>query len=83
VVSGVLTRSYGTVSQGAPSVRVQLRFTPADGTATTTVATPTTTATGGFSARLTPTRSGAYRAVVTGVVGYADAASAGVAVTVP
>ncbi len=83
VVSGVLTRSYGTVSQGAPSVRVQLRFTPADGTATTTAATPTTTATGAFSSRLTPTKAGTYTAVLSGVAGYADATSAGARVTVP
>ena len=82
VLSGVLTRSYGAVSQGAPAVRVQLRFTPADGTATTTAATPTTTATGAFSVRLTPTRSGTYTAVLSGVAGYADASSAGLGVTV-
>ena len=82
VVSGFLTRSYRSVSQGAPSVRVQLRFTPADGTATTTVATPTTTAAGAFSARLTPTRSGTYTAVLSGVAGYTDTSSTGVRVTV-
>ena len=79
----MLTRTYGTVSQGAPSVRVQLRFTPTDGTATTTVATPTTMATGAFTSRLTPTKSGTYTAVVSGVVGYADVSTAGVRVSVP
>ena len=82
VLSGVLTRSYGSVTQAAPGVRVQLRFTPSDGTATSTVATPTTSTTGSFTARLTPTRAGTYTAVVSGVAGYADATSAGVPVTV-
>ncbi len=82
VLSGVLTRSYGTVSQGAPSVRVQLRFTPADGTAPSTVATLSTRSTGAFSARVTPTRNGSYTAVVSGVVGYADATTPAVPVTV-
>ena len=80
VVSGVLTRSYGTVTQGAPSVRVQVRFTPADGTATTTV-TATTTATGAYTSRLTSTKAGTYTAVVSGVAGYASATSAGVRVS--
>ena len=82
VLSGTLTRTYGTVTQVAPSVRVQLRFTPADGTAPTTVSTPTTTAAGAFTARLTPTRNGTYTAVVSGVAGHANATSAGVPVTV-
>jgi hypothetical protein len=69
------------MTQGAPSVRVQLRFTPADGTATASDATPTTSATGAFSARLVPTKNGTYTALVSGVVGYQDATSTGVPVT--
>ncbi len=83
LVSGVLTRAYGSVSQGAPSVRVELRFTPADGTATTLVARPTSSATGAFTSRLTPTKGGTYTAVVRGVAGYADVTSAAVGTTVP
>ena len=82
VLSGTVTRTYGTVTQVAPSVRVQLRFTPADGTAPTTVASPTTTATGAYTARVTPTRNGTYTALVSGVAGYQNATSVGVPVTV-
>lgn len=67
--------------QQAASVRVKVYFTPVSTGVPSLVTSVTTTASGGYIARVYPKVSGSYRVAVAGVAGYADSTSGVFSVT--
>jgi hypothetical protein len=80
--SGTVTRTAGDVTGYARGVLVKLVLTPAAGGAPIQLGSVTTNASGAYSVRSTPRVSGTVSAVIAGVVGYTDAASDPVAISV-
>jgi hypothetical protein len=81
-LTGEVHRSYGGTTELARSVRVQLVLTPSNGTAPVLLTAVSSTSTGTYRATAYPRVSGTITAVITGVVGYSNATSTGVAVTI-
>ncbi len=79
-LTGKLTRTYADASSGPKGVKVKIYFAPTGG-APVLVTSATTLADGAFTAKVAPKASGAYTAVVSATVGYADAQSPSVGVT--
>lgn len=81
-LTGTVTRAYGGASGPAPSLRVALVLTPANGGTPVVLTYASTTSTGAFGATTYPRLSGTVTAVVNGVTGYLAGSSPGVPLTV-
>jgi hypothetical protein len=80
-LSGGVSKTYAGTTSPAGAVRVKIYFTPASTGVAALVTSVTTNATGSYIARVYPSVSGSYKAVVTGVVGYADSTSSAFSVS--
>jgi len=82
MLSGSLTRSYRGVEQPAAGVRLSVYF-QATGSTTRTAVTSVTVATAGtFAVKVYPKTTGTWTVVLSGVVGYANATSAALPISV-
>ena len=80
-LSGGVTKTYGGSTVPAGATRVKIYFTPSSTGLPVLVTSATTTTAGVWSARVYPSVSGRYQAVVSGLVGYADSSSGTFSVT--
>jgi hypothetical protein len=74
-LTGTVTKSYGGVTVPGKSLRLKVFFTPTSTGVPVLVASPTTTVSGTFAAKVYPTVAGSYSAALAGVTGHADATS--------
>ncbi len=74
-VTGTLTKTYNGVTAPAAGLKVLVRFGPAGSVPSTQIGSAITSATGAFSARITPTASGLLAIVFAAMPGYAESST--------
>ena len=80
--TGTATRTYNGVTQTAGGLLVRVYLQPASGGTPVVLGYVVTSSTGAFTVKAAPNLSGTITANVTGMVGYTNAASAPITVTV-
>ncbi len=74
-VTGTLTKTYHGVTAPAAGLKVSVRYGPAGSVPSTQIGSAITSATGAFSARITPTVSGLLAIVFAAMPGYAESST--------